>query len=101
MTEEEQAKLFIEEILGFSKPWRVEKIEKDLEKEKIIINLDYPKGTKFKCPVCGEECPIYDSKVREIRHMDLWQYKTFIKVRIPRVECKCGKKKDITPIFKA
>ena len=95
---EQELKEFIGEILGFSKPWEVTKISKKLEKEKVEIYLSYPKGTRFKCPECGKECSVHESKYRELRHLDLWQYKTIIKVKVPRIKCCGGKKRDITPV---
>jgi transposase len=83
-------KEFLETILGFSKPWYiVSMIQTDDEVE---IKLDYPKGTKFVCPVCGAECSTFDSKWKTYRHLDLWQYKTHLKVRVPRIKCCQGKK---------
>jgi transposase len=89
---------FIERILGFSKPWQVTGVEEELEKGKVTFTLDYPKGTKFKCPKCGKEHTVYDSTFRILRHLDLMEYKAYIKVRIPRVDCEGKKKLYISPL---
>ena len=101
MDNENNIEEFLEDILGFSKPWKIEKIIKKLEEEKIIIYLNYPKGTKFECPECGKDCSVFDSKYRELRHLDWFQHKAYIKAKVPRIKCCGGKKMDITPIFKA
>jgi len=76
---------FLEVILGFSKPWYIESVVQS--SESIEIKLNYPRGTKFICPHCGKANNAYDNKWKTYRHMDWWQYKTFIKVKIPRIKC--------------
>jgi len=85
---------FLETILGFSKPWYI--VEMAQTAEEVRIRLDYPPGTKFACAHCGRFCATFDSKWKEYRHLDLWQYKTILKVRIPRIKCDCdGKKRTV------
>jgi len=85
---------FIETILGFSKPWRITEFKQFDDTETVEIQLDYPKGTKFECPHCKSPCATFDSKWKEVRHLDWWQYKTFLKVRLPRIKCDCNSKKN-------
>jgi len=85
MTENE----FLEQILGFSKPWYIESVVQS--ETEIVIRLNYPRGTKFVCPHCGKANGTFDSKWREYRHLDWWQYKTIIKVKVPRIKCCQGK----------
>ena len=84
-------KTFLETILGFSKPWYITEIEQTSDTVK--IELDYPKGTQFQCTRCGAYNPTFDSKWKKYRHLDLWQYQTILKVRIPRIKCDCNGKK--------
>jgi transposase len=88
---------FLNNLLNFTKPWEIEKVEQEKEKGRVVIYLGYQKGTKFRCPECGAECSVYDSKYREIRHLDLWQYKTYIKAKVPRIKCTCNLKKKQCP----
>ena len=89
-------KTFLETILGFSKPWYITEME---QTEKTVeIKLDYPKGTRFQCTACGTFCATFDSKWKEYRHLDLWQYQTLLKVRIPRIKCDCNGKKTTVEI---
>lgn len=99
MIDEQQIYEFLEVILGFSKPWKIEKLETDVITENLVIYLSYPKGTKFICPECGKECSVFDLKYRDLRHLDFWQYKTTIMAKTPRIEC-CGKKNDFSPFCK-
>jgi len=82
---------FLETILGFSEPWYITEMEQTTDR--VRIKLDYPKGTKFQCTNCGEYRATFDSKWKEYRHLDLWQYQTILKVRIPRIKCECDGKK--------
>jgi len=84
-------KEFLETILGFSQPWYITEMEQSADR--VEIKLDYAKGTKFQCSVCGKYCGTYDSKWKEYRHLDLWQYQTILKIRIPRIKCDCEGKK--------
>jgi len=76
---------FLEQILGFSKPWYIERVVQNADN--VEIELNYPRGTRFVCPHCGKENTAYDNKWKTYRHLDWWQYKTFIKVKVPRVKC--------------
>ena len=85
MEHKESINKFLETVLGFSKPWYVEEmIQTDQE---ITIILDYPKGTIFTCPRCDKPCHVYDHRWKTFRHLDWWQYKTNIKIKIPRIQC--------------
>ena len=86
---------FFETILGISKPWYIDLITEDTN-NCIHIYLDFPKGTKFKCPKCGKETSAYDKRKKGWRHLDLWQYKTYIHAEVPRIKC-CDKTPTIKP----
>lgn len=80
--------------LNLEKPWIVSKVEfipvpgspKDME---LHITLSYPDGSKFPCPIdgCEECCPVHDREERIWRHLNFFQYKTFIHAPLPRVRC--------------
>jgi transposase len=56
--------------------------------------MDFQRGGKFACPECGAEgLPAYDTVDKTWRHLNFWQYKTYIHMRTPRTECpKCGQR---------
>jgi len=81
---------FLERILGITKLWCISSINEETEAGEIHIYLDFPKGTKFKCPNCLKEVTAHDKRVLVWRHLNLWQYKTYIHAKVPRVKC-CGK----------
>jgi len=91
----DKAQKILEMILKIFKPWYIEEIE-NINDEKLNIYLNYPRGTKFKCPICKKECSIYDSSKREWRDLDLHTFKTYINAKIPRVKC-CDTVQTISP----
>ncbi len=80
--------------LGITAPWVIEGVEFNAEKKRFDIYLNFPKGTKFTCPSCGtHHCNIHDTRDKEWRHLDIFQYPTYLHVRVPRIEC--GQCKDV------
>ena len=83
------------EALNLEKPWKVSKVEfisgtEDSEAKELHIWLSYAKGNKFPCPIdgCGALCPEHDHEERTWRHLNFFQYKTFIHASLPRVRCQ-------------
>lgn len=73
--------------LKLEPPWQIEKIDFD-EKEGIIrVYVDFPRGSKFCCPTCGKAVKAYDTKEKEWRHLNFFQYACYLVVRLPRIEC--------------
>ena len=77
-----------QQILGLESPWRVSKVELDVDLEEIRVRVGHPRGTKFRCPECLAECRCHDhGEERRWRHLDSCQFKTFLVARPPRVKC--------------
>jgi transposase len=85
--------------LGLEEPWFVKDITFDSDKRRLVIILDFKKGSRFNCPECGaENCIIHDTKERTWRHLDFFQHQAYLTARIPRVTCtKCGVKQISVP----
>lgn len=48
-------------------------------------------GHAVECPCCGCRRGVYDTRPRQWRHLDVWQYKTIVHCDVPRVDCpECG-----------
>ena len=78
--------------LNLSEPWQVEKVDfRPVEGGKLELHIDigFTEGGRFSCPVdgCGETATAYDTSERTWRHLNFFQYKTFIHARQPRVKC--------------
>lgn len=76
------------EILGIAEPWRVERVELQLEHGAVHIYLEHGEGMPWKCAECGREVPLYDHQgERQWRHLDTCQYQTILHAAPPRANC--------------
>ena len=77
--------------LGLEEPWEVSEIEFSETDQEINIHLDFPRGSRFKCPNCGKDVPAYDTKEKRWRHMNFFQHKAYLHCPAPRTNCHdCG-----------
>ncbi len=84
---------FFEQLLGLVEPWYISKVEhKDLE---VHIHIDFKRGSKFLYQ--GELCGVHDTLMREWRHMNLFQYKTYLHAYVPRIRTPGGVKQVQVP----
>ena len=90
--------------LNLENPWEVSKVDfvpstdnpKDME---LHIWLAYPDGSKFPCAAdgCKQMSPIHDQEERTWRHLNFFQYKTYM-IR-PSKGCHGKKSGDFSNIF--
>ena len=73
--------------LGLVPPWLVEHVTFTVEEKRLDLHINFPKGSRFACPVCGEECPVHDTREHTWRHMDFFQHEAYLHARVPRVKC--------------
>lgn len=76
--------------LGLTPPWRVISVEFDQALGQIEIGLDFPRGSRFACPVegcCESACPVHDTTEKRWRHLDFFEHQAFLVARVPRVDC--------------
>jgi transposase len=81
--------------LGIEDPWQVVSVVFSKEAKRLDINIDFKRGASFPCPVCGDLVSAYDTVDKTWRHMNFFQYETYLTARIPRVKCPkegCGVK---------
>ncbi len=78
--------------LGLEEPWQVIEIEFSEADQEINIYLDFPRGSRFRCPKCGrEDVPAYDTKEKRWRHLNFFQHRAYLHCPVPRVDCPdCG-----------
>jgi transposase len=84
--------------LGLAAPWKVVRsgLEQCGEQSKILyVDIDFEVGSKFSCPICGQPSAVYDSEVKRWRHMNFWQHATYLSARVPRVECREHKVRQV------
>ena len=75
-------------ILGLETPWFVADVELKVAEGRVDVRVEHREGIRWPCSKCGQELPLRDhSEERVWRHLDTCQLKTFLRARIPRVEC--------------
>lgn len=72
-------------ILEINSPWKLSNIK--LENKEIKVYIDFERGTKFPCPVCGTHSKVHDTNYRVWRHLDIVDYKLYLLIKIPRTKC--------------
>ena len=76
------------QILGVSEPWQVERVELERAAGEVHIFLHHQQQTRWSCPECGVDCPLYDHQPeRRWRHLDTCQYRTILHAQPPRCHC--------------
>lgn len=69
-------------LLPSDKDWDIVGVEIQESESIIIVDVSYNKSFVLHE---SKECPIYDYRASRLwRHLDLWQYKTYLRARIPR-----------------
>jgi transposase len=74
--------------LGLQEPWKVIDTSFDVNENRLDIYIARTRGSKVKCPICGKECSVHDSKDRTWRYLNFFQYKSFIHCKVPRCNCE-------------
>ncbi len=95
MTQSAEALLF-QAALGIQVPWMIKEIRSNEANHELHITLDFVKGATFSCPECAQACKAYDTKERTWRHLNFFQFKTYLHDRLPRVQCSEHGVKSIT-----
>jgi transposase len=91
-TESRQYLLF-EAALDIQSPWEIKEVRLDRERRRLDIILDFQRGALFSCCECHKPLTAYDTRMREWRHLDFFQYETHIYAPLPRTDCpNCGVK---------
>jgi len=77
-------------LLPVSRVWEISGVSINEEIQEIYVELRYVDKTVI---VDSVEYPIYDHrKERSWPHLDLWEYKTFLKARVPCYKHESGVK---------
>ena len=76
------------QLLGLVAPWQVSRVDLSAKEVWIDVWVDHPRRTRFTCPECERELPVYDpAEERERRHLDSCQFPICLHTRLPRVNC--------------
>ena len=85
--------------LNLEDPWYITRIDFSAEGKQLDIHVDFESGSKFPCAKCGNPgCSVHDTIERTWRHLNFFQFKTYIHCRVPRTICEdCGVKQSKVP----
>jgi transposase len=76
------------QILGVREPWRVDRIELNMDQGEVHVHLVHDYETQWACPECGKLCSLYDHQPeRRWRHLDTCQLRTILFAEPPRSNC--------------
>lgn len=56
-------------------------------RDELHVFVERATGRAMFCTACGGMHGVYGTREREWRHLDIWQYKTIVRCKVPRVEC--------------
>ena len=82
-------------LLGLEEPWIIKEIKFDHQGKRVDIFMDFPRGSKFPCPVCGIPYGVHDTEERTWRHLNIFQYPAYVHAREPRIKCNEHGKKTV------
>ena len=68
-------------------PWDVVQLNLDAAKKRLDIKVDFAPGSTFPCPECGTACKVHDASSQTWRHLNFFEYLTYIEARQPRTKC--------------
>ena len=95
MVEFNQEFSVFQNALKIEDPWYVIDYELNQKDQILDVYLDFKRGATFACPHCGgAHAKVHDivDADRTWRHLNFWQYTTYLHARHPRVKCDlCGK----------
>ena len=77
----------IESLLGVSSPWVITDTQIHTQNLEIDVYIDFERGSKFPCPNCGTICSVHDSNFVRVRHLDLFEYRCYLNIKVPRTNC--------------
>ena len=72
--------------LGLVAPWQVTLVEFDKDAGELQIGLDFPRGSRFACPIqgCGQSARVvHDALDKRWRHLDFFEHRAFLAAWVP------------------
>ena len=73
--------------LSLDEPWKIEGATFTDDESAVEIEVSYS-ASRGPCPECSASSKKHDSVTRRWRHLDMWDYQTWVVCRVPRVKCE-------------
>ncbi|WP_165248929.1 transposase family protein [Adlercreutzia sp. ZJ141] len=83
----------IAKSLNLGDEWTVVDVEMrdcNPDPDELHVYIERTPGYALRCPRCGVMHGVCDTRERTWRHLDIWQYKTYIHCKLPRLDCEGG-----------
>src|SRR5438270_1817021 len=77
---------FQAKILGIEPPWVVHDVEVRTQPDKVVTTSVRYDGQAC-CPRCGRSAGKHDHRQRRWRHLDIYEYRAYVVVQVPRIRC--------------
>lgn len=75
-------------LLGIQNPWRVRHARLEVAQRLVDIEVEHDPALPVRCSHCQRECARHDhAPQRTWRHLDVMQFTTQIRARLPRCSC--------------
>lgn len=71
--------------LGIAEPWFVKEVDFDAGKQEMTIRVDFVRGARFSHPRAAGEHKVHDAEIKRLRHLNFFQHRCILEVRLPRV----------------
>ena len=55
--------------------------------DELHVRVAERRGHAVPCPECGVPCGARDARERTWRHLDIWQFRTYVHCAVPRTDC--------------
>lgn len=76
-------------LLGIASPWVVKEAKLEMAGRRVDIEVVHDASQPVRCPQCRRECARHDhAPERTWRHLDVMQFTTQIRSRLPRCACE-------------
>jgi len=84
---------FFEKLLGIADPWYIREVEQN--EQGIHFHIDFNRGAQF--PYKGELYSVHDTVEKEWWHLNFFQYRTYLRANVPRINTPDGVKQVQVP----
>lgn len=79
-----------ERSMGLDDKWEVTETwfeEVEGGADELHVRVARRRGRAVPCPECGRPCGVHDTRERTWRHLDIWQFRTYVHCAVPRTDC--------------
>jgi transposase len=72
-------------LLGLEEPWIIRQIKFDHQEKRVDIFIDFPRVSRFPCPICGQPYSVHDTEEKDVEAPE--------HIPVPHI-CACEGAKD-------